>query len=523
MYDVIPDQTTLRARLLELDTAAVADAMDSLGICRALQGIKQRVPGYKIAGPAFTVQYGPIGEKGKEFRNAGNYIDDMAEGSVVVISNSGNTHCTNWGDILTTVATAKGLAGTVVDGSARDISYVREIGYPLFTRDVFMVSAKNRTEIKATQVPITIGTTLVNNGDWVFGDENGVLLIEAAQIEEVIRRAENVNRTEQLIIKAVASGIPLVEARRTYGYATPWEPQVERDDRETDFASYWLERVKFVDIHYHANPDTYKRRFEALEAGRAYKELGGLVVLKSHLGDTTSVATTCRSAHLPVLGSTGLNAIAGGVDTAVIARALAVHQTRPWSGRLIVDLPTVVETSHKSALKRHYSNASAEAFSQGVTRISDGEGTLTKEVLSLLDFCVDKDVVISTGHASRIELYALIDACEARNGIRLLLNQPANPISGMTASDLVELGDKDWLFVEQTALTYLLGYQDDADFFSVLNDVPNLIYSSDLGQTTQMTPADWRAASAKWWLAAGLDEERITEISLRTALRMLAP
>lgn len=513
----------LRLRLLELDTAAVSDALDSLGISRALPGIKQRVSGHKIAGPAYTVQYGPISASRSGFQNAGNYIDDIPRGHVAVVSNNGNTDCTNWGDILTTMAVGKGLGGTLIDGSARDISYIRQIGYPLFSRDTFMVSAKNRAELKAKQCPVTIGGTLVENGDWIFGDENGVVVIADDQIEEVVRRAENVNKTEDRILSAISSGMDLSEARKKFGYATPWEAQPEPDAAAQTFEAYWAERLDFMDIHYHANPDTYTRRYAAHRAGEIYKDLRGAVVLKSHLGDTTTAASCCRDQALPVFGSTGLNAIAGGVSMAGIARALAVHQTHDHAGRLIVDLPTVVQTDHVPLVKRAYANTIAARFSQAVEPIFDANNRLTAKVLNLLDFCAEQSVVISSGHANKAELYALVEACSARPGIRLLLNQPANPITGMSAQALVDLGHHDWLYIEQTALTYLLGYQDDADFHAVLNDVPNLIYSSDLGQSANMSPPEWRAKSTSWFAASGLSPERISQITLTHPLQMLAP
>ena len=62
-----------------------------------------------------------------------------------------------------------------------------------------------------------------NMDGWIFGDENGVLAIPAEQLEEVIRRAENVEKTEREIINAVREGTSLDEARQTLGYHVPWE------------------------------------------------------------------------------------------------------------------------------------------------------------------------------------------------------------------------------------------------------------------------------------------------------------
>ncbi|MFC5571151.1 RraA family protein [Lysobacter yangpyeongensis] len=216
-----------KQRLLQLDTAAVSDAMDSLGINRALFGIAPRVEGAKLAGPAYTVMYEPISETPAAFQNAANYIDDVPAGHVVVIDNGGNTACTNWGDILTRKAVQQQLAGTVINGSARDIETIRALGYPLFTRGIYMVSGKNRVRLKATNVPVEIAGVRIQPGDWLFADDNGVVVVAAERLDEVIARAENVHATEQGIVQAIGAGESLVAARESHGYATPWEQRAD--------------------------------------------------------------------------------------------------------------------------------------------------------------------------------------------------------------------------------------------------------------------------------------------------------
>lgn len=219
------NQMAWKERLLQLDTAAVSDAMDSLGINRALFGIAPRVDGAKIAGPAFTVQYEALSNEPATFQNAANYIDEVPPHAVVVVNNDANTACTSWGDILTRKALRQDIAGTVINGSARDIETIRKLGYPLFTAGIFMVSGKNRVRLKATNVPVEIAGVTVQPGDWIFGDDNGVVVIGVEHLQAVIERAENVNNTEIGIVKAIESGESLVAARQNFGYSTPWEKQ----------------------------------------------------------------------------------------------------------------------------------------------------------------------------------------------------------------------------------------------------------------------------------------------------------
>ncbi|HSP23809.1 MAG TPA: DUF6282 family protein, partial [Saliniramus sp.] len=265
------------------------------------------------------------------------------------------------------------------------------------------------------------------------------------------------------------------------------------------------------------------RKLNAIDAGKAYKALRGGVVLKIHLGCTGAVASLCRSLGQPVFGSTSLNGIAGGLNIDGIKRSLCLRSDEPGSARLVVDLPTVVSTAHESKLKRPFANSASAAYAQIVCAIDDEQGRLLPEIDALLDFCKDQPVVLTTGHATRRQTEALIDLCAKKGGVRLLLNQPANPITGLDAAALRALSVHDWLFVEQTALTYLLGYQTREDFLDVLQSVANLVYSSDLGQHDKMAPDAWREASRGWFAEACLAEERAREITLLNPLRMLAP
>jgi predicted TIM-barrel fold metal-dependent hydrolase len=117
-------------------------------------------------------------------------------------------------------------------------------------------------------------------------------------------------------------------------------------------------------------------------------------------------------------------------------------------------------------------------------------------------------IVLSTGHASREEVFSLIDACIQYNVPALLLNQPANPLTGLTAADLSELVKNEFIWVEQTTLTYLLGHQNKEDFTKVLTAIPRVIYSSDLGQTTQMDIASWYSYTHQVFDELKLSEQR---------------
>ena len=105
------------ARAARLDTTALSDALDRLGIAGQCLNIKPLDPRFRLAGRAFTLLYGPSGTPSG---TVGDYIDDVEPGGVVVLDNGGRENATVWGDILTWVAHERKIAGTVIDGACRD-------------------------------------------------------------------------------------------------------------------------------------------------------------------------------------------------------------------------------------------------------------------------------------------------------------------------------------------------------------------------------------------------------------------
>lgn len=199
-----------------LDTASVSDAMDKLGLEAGCHGVKPVVTGVKFAGRAFTVKYRACGavERG----TVGDFLDDVPSGHVIVIDNAGRTDCTVWGDIMTTLASRMGVAATVIDGVCRDVPKIRELAYPIFTRDFYMMTGKDRVELEALNVPVNVANRQVRPGDIVVGDDSGVVVVPASRAEEVLKIAKDIEHTEQEILKRIAQGMTLREARAELQY-----------------------------------------------------------------------------------------------------------------------------------------------------------------------------------------------------------------------------------------------------------------------------------------------------------------
>jgi 4-hydroxy-4-methyl-2-oxoglutarate aldolase len=202
-------------RAARLDTTAISDAMDRLGIAGQCLNIKPLDPRFRLTGRAFTILYGPAGTPPG---TVGDYIEDVPPGGVVVLDNGGRENATVWGDILTWVANRRGVAGTVIDGACRDTHLARELGYPIYSRSYSMRTGKDRIQVEAMGGPVNIGDARVNQGDILRGDADGVVAIPQAHEDAILTNAEQIDAAESEIRRLVNEGNTLTEARAKLGY-----------------------------------------------------------------------------------------------------------------------------------------------------------------------------------------------------------------------------------------------------------------------------------------------------------------
>ena len=202
-------------RAARLDTATLSDALDRLAVVGQCYRIKPRSSSFRMTGRAWTLKYGPAGQPPG---TVGDYIDDLPAGTVIVLDNNGREDCTVWGDILTEIASRKGIAGTLIDGINRDVSLCLELNYPIYSRDHWMRTGKDRVQVEATQIPVNIGNVRVCPGDLVRGDADGVVVVPAAFEEKVLAAAEEIQAAEDAIRASVREGMSLREAREKHRY-----------------------------------------------------------------------------------------------------------------------------------------------------------------------------------------------------------------------------------------------------------------------------------------------------------------
>jgi 4-hydroxy-4-methyl-2-oxoglutarate aldolase len=201
--------------LAALSCTDLSDAMDRLGIDCQATGIMPLDRSFNLVGQAWTVRYGTLGQSGG---SVGDYIDDLGAGQVVVLDNRGRLDATVWGDLLTMTASKRKIAGTVIDGVCRDVDRALELRYPIFSRGNWMRTGKDRVRVEAIQEPVTIGGIRVEPGDWLRGDGDGLVVIPASRLTEVLKAAQEVHEAEARIRAAIERGESLRQARTDNNY-----------------------------------------------------------------------------------------------------------------------------------------------------------------------------------------------------------------------------------------------------------------------------------------------------------------
>lgn len=193
-------------RLINLETSALSDALGKTGAMD--HDLQCRSANSRMAGPAFTVRVHTA-----DILMVAKALSMCPADHVLVVDGQGELNTALWGGITTEAGRLKGLAGVVIDGAIRDSGVIRKSALPVFARAV-VPNAGGAEYAGETQIAIQCGGAVVCPGDWLVGDDDGVVVIPSARVDEVAEGAERILAAEATIIARVAAGEDLAAILR---------------------------------------------------------------------------------------------------------------------------------------------------------------------------------------------------------------------------------------------------------------------------------------------------------------------
>ncbi|MGN8027516.1 RraA family protein [Microbacterium sp. 22242] len=209
------------AALRELDSCAVSDALDTLGLPGAVTALSPRwESGAVLAGRVRTVTAAPKAAAGPATHIATPLVAVAERDDVVVIDNHGRVDVSCWGGLLAEAAVQRGIAGVIVDGACRDVQESAALGLPVYARTAVPVSARGRIVQQAMDERIQVAGVPVASHDYVIADVNGVVFIAADQAERVVGLARRIAEREARMAEAVRAGRDVSEVMHDSQFPT---------------------------------------------------------------------------------------------------------------------------------------------------------------------------------------------------------------------------------------------------------------------------------------------------------------
>lgn len=209
-----PSDAGLLEQLRGIATATLAAQLRRHQLDSAvMQGLTALDPNLKMVGRARTLRYLPFREDlalAKGMTAQRSLIESLEPGDILVIEARGETSAGTIGDISALRASKRGAAGIVTDGALRDFAVIRDFAMPVFYRGTHPAQPSRRHVPVEADVPIACAGVLVEPGDLLVGDADGVVLLPPGAATSVVADAALQEREERFVAARVAEGESLL-------------------------------------------------------------------------------------------------------------------------------------------------------------------------------------------------------------------------------------------------------------------------------------------------------------------------
>jgi regulator of RNase E activity RraA len=197
----------IESQFLKFPTSMISDALDEIGINGAISGISaQRYDQGRIAGRALPVKFTKKSADPDAWRFGGGIgkpleavLKTMSNGQIVVMDLDGTINATAWGGLASKLAQKKGVLGTIMHGTCRDLEEIRECGYPVWAIGVCPRRSRNDFTFGSINEPIYVTEVKICKNDIIVADQSGVVCVPKDKINEVLTLLEKISHQEYVL------------------------------------------------------------------------------------------------------------------------------------------------------------------------------------------------------------------------------------------------------------------------------------------------------------------------------------
>ncbi len=206
---------SIATRLAAHPTSVISDALDELNIAGALSGIVAQRQGIgRVCGRALTVRFERKSNDPQAYRFGGGVgkplemvLKTMKTGDMVIMDLDGATNASAWGGLASRLAQRRGVRGTIMWGTCRDLEEIRAVGYPVWAVGVCPRRSRNEFTFGSINQPLTINGVVIQAGDYLVADESGAVCVPQALAEKTLELVAGIDAQEQLLEQQVRDDV----------------------------------------------------------------------------------------------------------------------------------------------------------------------------------------------------------------------------------------------------------------------------------------------------------------------------
>ncbi len=206
--------------LKNLYSAVICDALDSMGYRH--QAFTTQFHNYtgakRLTGRCKTTLWADMYHPDENpYELELQAVDSCKPGEVIICAAGGSFRSGIWGELLSTAAMNSGCAGVLVHGCVRDIEKMRSMNFPVFATGKSPYDSQDRQRVVDIDIQVEIDQVVCRPGDFIFGDEDGIVIIPHEIEAEVIKKASDKVTAENISRDAIKAGMKAAEAYQKYG------------------------------------------------------------------------------------------------------------------------------------------------------------------------------------------------------------------------------------------------------------------------------------------------------------------